>query len=44
MRRATDSKGQPLFDWDKGENLTYRSVPNGLNWGFTLELKRSEPQ
>ena len=44
MRRANDSKGQPMFDWDKGENLQYRSVPNGITWSFTLELKRSELQ
>jgi hypothetical protein len=44
MRRATDSKGQPMFDWEKGENLTYHTVPNGVTWSFSMELKRSELQ
>ena len=34
--------GQPLFDPNTGDHLTYRSGPNGVTWSCILELKRSE--
>ena len=35
--------GQPLFDPNAGDHVTYRSGPGGnVNWSCVLELKRSE--
>jgi hypothetical protein len=34
--------GQPLFDPNAGDHLTYHSSPNGVTWSCVLELKRSE--
>ena len=34
-----------MFDWDKGDNLTYHTTPpSGIGWNFSLELKRTELQ
>ena len=46
MRKAIDNGGQPLFDSEKGENVTWRANPGTatVSWNFTLELKRAEVQ
>ncbi len=41
MRKAT-LNGQPMFDANKGQELSTRVGPNGVNWNFALELKRTE--
>ena len=34
---------EPLFDWERGENLTYNPGPNNtVLWHFALEIKRTE--
>jgi hypothetical protein len=34
---------QPLFDWEKGESVTYHQAQGSIvQWSFTLELKRTE--
>jgi hypothetical protein len=45
MRKASMSN-QPMFDSNKGEELSYRSNPGGgtVSWSFGLELKRAEVQ
>ncbi|MGC3957829.1 MAG: hypothetical protein QM813_07735 [Verrucomicrobiota bacterium] len=35
--------GQPIFDFNKGQQLSTRAMPGGLvSWNFGLELKRTE--
>jgi len=42
MRKAM-LNGQPMFDPNKGQELSQRAGPGGnLVWNFTLELKRTE--
>lgn len=43
MRKA-ELDGQPMFDPQKGEQLSYRMNPgsSSVNWNFSLELKRAE--
>lgn len=44
MRKYTIN-GQPMFDFNKGRDLSSRTMPNGqLTWNFELELKRTEGQ
>ncbi len=46
MRKSLDSSGQPLFDANKGDNISYRANPGNtaVTWSLTLELKRAETQ
>jgi len=43
MRKAT-LNGQPMFDPNKGQELSTRTGPGGASvvWNFALELKRTE--
>jgi hypothetical protein len=43
MRKAV-LNGQPMFDANKGQELSTRTGPGGtvVNWNFALELKRTE--
>ncbi len=44
MRKATID-GQPLFDGNKGEGLSWQNQgPAAVSWKFSLELKRGEAQ
>jgi hypothetical protein len=45
MQKAT-LNGQPMFDANKGQELSTRLGPGGalVNWNFGLELKRTEAQ
>lgn len=44
--RKTVVGGQPLFAPNRGDNLSYSTAPGGagLNWNFSMELKRTEVQ
>jgi hypothetical protein len=43
IRKATVN-GQPLFDPNKGNNVSYQGSPGGIAWNLVLELKRTEKQ
>ena len=43
MRKASDSKGQPMFNRTKGDHLSYQiDRPGSVRWSFGLELNRAE--
>ena len=40
--RKAQLNGQPMFNPDGGEQLTYRQNGNQVTWNFSLELRRTE--
>lgn len=43
LRKST-LNGQPMFDPDAGDELSYRQNGNRVSWNFSLVLKRSEQE
>ena len=41
IRKAV-ANGQPLFDPNAGDHVTWHSAPGGVSWSCVLELKRAE--
>jgi hypothetical protein len=42
--RKAELNGQPMFDPDAGDELSYRQTGNKVSWNFSLVLKRSEKE
>jgi hypothetical protein len=42
LRKTTDSRGQPMFDAERGDRVSWRGTGGTVTWNLSLELKRVE--